>query len=102
MGAEGNSASQSEMEKPLNTPEMSVHEAKAMLNSMLRDSPLPNLERAIEGIPEGGRSDKPPEGGEGEKLPEGGNEKQSKETPTGKLVAPCRRSMLLLALSVIK
>ena len=48
------------MEKPPNTPEMSVHDAEAMVDSMLRDSPLPNLERADEEIPEDGGSDKLP------------------------------------------
>ena len=57
------------MEKPPNTPEMSVHDAEAMVDSMLRDSPLPDPVRASEEIPEDGGSGKLPEGGEGEKLP---------------------------------
>ena len=49
---EDNSASQSGVEKPLNTPDMSAHDAEAMVDSMLLDSPLPNLERGNEEIPE--------------------------------------------------
>jgi hypothetical protein len=54
---------------------MSAQDAEVMANSMLRDSPLPNPERANEDIPEDSGSGKLPEGGEGEKLPEGGNDK---------------------------
>ena len=86
----------------MNTPEMSVHDAEAMVDSMLRDSPLPDPVRASEEIPEDGGSGKLPEGGEGEKLPEGGDDKQHVETPAGKLVVPCRKGILLFALSVIK
>ena len=86
------------MEKPPNTPEMSVHDAEAMIDSMLRDSPLPNSEKANEEIPEDDGSGKLPEGGEGEKLPEGGNDKQPKTTPTGKLVTPCSNGIFLLLL----
>ena len=86
------------MEKPPNTPEMSVHDAEAMIDSMLRDSPLPDPIRANEEIPEDGGSGKLPEGGEGEKLPEGGNDKQPKTTPTGKLVTPCSNGIFLLLL----
>ena len=86
------------MEKPPNTPEMSVHDAEAMIDSMLRDSPLPDPIRANEEIPEDGGSGKLPEGGEDEKLPEGGNDKQPAETPTGKLVAPCKKGTVLLLL----
>ena len=35
-------------------------------------------------------------------VPEGGDDKQSAETPAGKLVVPCRKGILLFALSVIK
>ena len=63
------------MEKPSNTPEMSVHDAEAMVDSMLQNSPLSNLERGNEEIPEDSGSGKLPEGGEGSKLPEGGNKK---------------------------
>ena len=75
MVAESHSASQSGVEKPLNTPDMSVQDAEAMVDSLLRDSPLPDPERADGEIPEDGGSGKLPEGGEGEKLPEGGNNK---------------------------
>jgi hypothetical protein len=75
VGAESHSASQPGLGKPPSTPEMSAHEAEAMVDSMIRDSPLPNLERATDEIPEDGGSDKLQERDEGEKLPEGGNEK---------------------------
>ena len=51
---------------------MSAQDAEAMANSMLRDSPLPNLERDNEEIPEGDGSGKLPKGGEGKKLSKGG------------------------------
>jgi hypothetical protein len=63
-----NSVSKSEAEKPLNTLDISVHDAEAMANSMLRDSPLPDSERGNEKVPEGGGSDKLLEEEEGEKL----------------------------------
>ena len=102
METENNSASQSGVAKPLSTPEMSAYDEEAMVDSMLRDSPLPNLERGNEEIPEGDGSDKLPKEGRGEKLPEGGNDKQPAETPTGKLLVPRRKSFLLFALNVIK
>ena len=80
---------------------MSARDAEAMVDSMLLDSSLPHFERANEEIPEGGGSGKLPEEGEGEKLPEGGDNKQPAETPAGKLVVPCRKSILLFALIVI-
>ena len=99
MEVEDSSASKSELEKPPSTPDISAQDAEAMANSMLRDSPLPNPERANEEIPEDGGSGKLPEGGEGKKLPEGGNDKQPAETLTGKLVAPCRKvSFYLLSM----
>ena len=98
MEAESHSVSQSGLEKPPSTPDMSAQDAEAMANSMLRDSPLPNPERANEKIPEDSGSDKLPEGGEGEKLPEGGKDKQTKTIPTGKLVTPCRKGIFLLLL----
>jgi len=73
--AESHSASQSGLEKPPNTPKMSARDAEAMANAMLLDSPLPNLERGNDEIPEGDGSSKLPEGGECEKLPEGGDDK---------------------------
>ena len=39
--------SQPGLEKPLSTLGMSTHDAEAMANAMLLDSPLPNLERAM-------------------------------------------------------
>ena len=98
MEAETHSASQSGVEKPPSTPDMSAQDAEAMANSMLRDSPLPIPERANEKIPEDSGSDKLPEGGEGEKFPEGGNDKQPEKTPAGKLVTPCRKGIFLLLL----
>ena len=80
---------------------MSARDAEAMVDSMLLDSPLPYSEKANGEIPEGGESGKLPEEGEGEKLPEGGNNKQPAETPAGKLVVPCRKSILLFALIVL-
>ena len=102
MEAESHSASQSGLEKPPNTPDMSAHNAEAMANAMLLDSPSPNLERGNDEIPEGDRSSKLPEGGEGEKLPERGDDKQPAKTPAGKFVVPCRKGILLFALCVIK
>ena len=93
-----NSASQSGVEKPTNTPDMSAHDAEAMVDSMLRDSPLPDSERGNEKVPEDGGSHKLPEEGEGEKLHEGGDDRQPKETPTGKLISPCRKGVLFLLL----
>ena len=60
MEAESHSDSQSGVEKVPSTPDMSAQDAEVMANSMLRDSPLPNLERADEKIPEDGGSDKLP------------------------------------------
>ena len=68
MEVEDTSASKSALEKPPNTPDMSVHDTEAMADSMLRDSPLPDSERGNEKVPEGGGSDKLPEEEEGEKL----------------------------------
>jgi len=90
------------VEKPPNTPEMSVHDAEAMVDSMLRDSPLLDPIRANEEIPKDGGSGKLPEGGEGEKLPEGGNDKLPEETPAGKLVPPCIKKYLFSTLNLIK
>ena len=98
METENNSASQSGVEKPSSTPEMSAHDAEDMANSMLRDSPLPNLERGNEEIPEDGGSGRLPGEGEGEKLPEGGDDKQPAETLAGKLVVPCRKVSFCLLL----
>ena len=96
METEDNSASKSGVEKPPNTPNMSAHDAEAMVDSMLRDSPLPDSERGNEKVPEDGGSDKLPEEEEGEKILEGSGEKQPEETPAGKLVPPCKKGILLL------
>ena len=72
--------------------------SEAMVDSLLRDSPLPDPERADGEIPEDGGSSKLPGEGGGEKLPEGGNDKQPKTTPTGMLVTPCRKGIFLLLL----
>ena len=96
METEDFSASKSEVERPPNTPDMSAHDAEAMADSMLRDSPLVDSERNNEKVPEDGGSDKLPEEEEGEKILEGSGEKQPKETPAGKLVPPCKKGILLL------
>ena len=75
MGAESHSDSQPGLGKPPSTPEMSAHDAEAMANAMLLDSPLSNLERANEEIPEDGGSGRLPREREGEKFPEGGDDK---------------------------
>ena len=102
MGAESHSDPQPGLEKPLSTPEMSTLDVEAMANAMLLNSPLPNLERANEEIPEDGGSGRLPGEGEGEKLPEGDDDKRPAETPAGKLVVPCRKGILLFALNVIE
>ena len=66
------------MEKPLGTPDMSACEIEDMVNSMLRDSLLPNTERSEEKLPEDGGSDKLPEDGGSDKLPE---EKDGQKLP---------------------
>ena len=98
MGAKSHSDSQPGLEKPPSTPEMSARDAEAMANAMLLDSPLPNLERANEEIPEDGGSGRLLGEGEGEKLPEGGDDKQPAETPVGKLVVSCRKVSFCLLL----
>ena len=98
MEAESHSASKSGLGMPPNTPEMSAHDAEAMANAMLLDSPLPNLERGNDEIPECDGSGKLPEGGEGKKLLEGNTNEQPKKTPAGKLVTPCREGIFLLLL----
>ena len=93
MGASGetddDSAPKSALEKPPGTPDMSAHETKDMVNSMLWDCPLPDTEKSEEKLPEDGGSDKLPEEEDGQKLPREGNEKLHEEAPAGKLVAPC-------------
>ena len=84
--AEDDSAPKSAMEKPPGTPDMSARETEDMVNSMLRDSPLPDTERSDEKLPEDGGSDKLPEEEDGAKLPEGGDGRLPEETPAGKLV----------------
>ena len=49
---------------------MSARNAEDMVDSMLRDSPLPDAERSEEGLPEGRGSDKLLEEEGGEKPPE--------------------------------
>ena len=77
---------------------MSAQDAETMANSMLRDSPLPNLERGDEEIPKGDRSGKLSERGEGKKLSEGGTDEQPEKTPAGKLATPYREGIFLLLL----
>ena len=97
-----NSATKSAVEKPPSTPEMSARDAEDMMDSMLRDSPLPDAERSEEGLLEGRGSDKLPEEEKGEKLPEGGDAKLPEDTPTGKLIKPCTEKVFLFALNLIK
>ena len=68
---------------------MSARETEDMVNSMLRDSPLPDTETSEEKLSEDGQSDKLPEEEDGQKLPGEGNEKLPEEAPAGKLVPPC-------------
>ena len=98
MGAESHSASQLELGKPPSTPDMSAHDAEAMVDSMLLDSPLLGPEMANEESPEDGGSSKLLGEGEGEKLTEGGDDKQPAETPAGKLVVPYRNVSFYLPL----
>ena len=77
------------VEKPPSTLDMSARDAEAMVDSMLRDSPLPDTERGDDWLPEDGGDDKLPEEEDGGELPEGGNGKLPEETPVGKLVPPC-------------
>ena len=81
---------------------MSARETVAMVDSMLRDSPLPDTERGDEKLLEDGGSDQLPEEGDGEKLPERGDKKLSEEAPVDKLVSPCTEEVLFLALNLIK
>ena len=77
---------------------MSARETEAMVDSMLRDSPLPDTERSDEKLPEDGGSNKLPkeEEGDGEKLPEGGDGRLPEEAPTGKLVPSCTEKVLFV------
>ena len=84
--AEDDSGPKSAMEKPPCTPDMSSRETEDMVNSMLRDSPLPDTERSDEKLPEDGGSDKLPKEDDGEKFPEGGDKTLSEKAPSGKLV----------------
>ena len=90
------SASQSGVEKPPGTPDMSVHDTEAMVDSLLWDSPLPDPEKTNEEILEDGGSGKLPGEGEGKKIPEGGGKDQTEETPAGKHVPPCKKGIFLL------
>ena len=74
------------MDMPPSTPDMSARETEDMVNSTLRDSPLPDTERSDEKLPEDSGSDKLSEGEDGEKLPKGGDGRLPEETPVGKLV----------------
>ena len=49
------------VEKPPSTLDMSARDAEAMVDSMLRDSPLPDAERSDEKLPEDDGSGKLPE-----------------------------------------
>ena len=84
--AEDDSTPKLAMEKPPGTPDTSARETEDMVNSMLRDSPLPDTERSDEKLPEDGGSDKLPEEEDGVKLPERGEGRLPEEPPAGKLV----------------
>ena len=84
------------MEKPPSTPDMSAHDVEDMANAMLLDSPLPDIKRSDERLPEDGGSGKLPEEEDVEKLPEGGDGKLSEETPAGKLVPFCTEEVFFL------
>ena len=86
--AEDDSAPKSAVEKPLRTEDM--------VNSMLRDSPLPDTERSDEKLPEDGGSDKLPKEDDGEMFPEGGDKTLSEKAPSGKLVPPCTEKVPFL------
>ena len=62
-------------EKLPSTPDMSARDAEAMANAMLLVSPLPDIEKSDERVPEESGSDKLPEHDDGEKLREGGDKK---------------------------
>ena len=94
---EDDSAPKTAVEKPPSTLGMSARDAEDMANAMLLDSPLPNIERNDERLPEDGGSGKLPEEEEdGEKLPEGGNDKLPEETPASKLMPPCIKKVSFL------
>ena len=76
-------------EKLPSTTDMSSRDAEAMANAMLLDSPLPDIEKSDDRVPEEGGSDKLPKKDDNENLYEGGGEKQPEETPAGKLVSSC-------------
>ena len=81
---------------------MSAHETEAMVDSMLRDSPLPDTERSDEKLPEDGESHKLPEEDNSENLSKGDDKKLSEEAPAGELVSLCTEEVLFLALNLIK
>ena len=76
------------MEKPPSTPDMSARKTEDVVNSMLRDSPLPDTETSKEKLSEDGGSDKLPEEEDGQKLPWEGDEKLHEKAPVGKVVPP--------------
>ena len=88
------------VQEPPSTSEMSARDAEDMVDSMLRDSPLPDAERSEEGLPEGDGSGKLPEEEGGEKLPKGGNVKLPEDTLTGKLIKPCTDRVLSVLLII--
>ena len=94
---EDDSVSKMVVEKPPSTPDMSARDAEAMVDSMLRDSPLPDAERSDEKLPEDDGSSKlPEEEDDCEKLIKGDDGKLPEETPAGKLIRPCTEKVLLL------
>jgi len=95
--AEDNSAPKSAMEKPPGTPDMSAHETKDMVYSILRDSPLPDTERSDD------NSQRMVEVASFQRRRMMGRSFSRETTisclkrpPTGKLVPPCTEKVLFL------
>ena len=89
---EGDSATKPTAERSPSTPEMDAHQAEEMANSMMWNSPLPNVERSDEKLLEEDGSGKLPREGGGEKLPE--------EIPTSKLIIPLPEGLLPFVLLI--
>ena len=100
LGASGetkdDSSPKTAVEKPPSTPNISARDAEDMANAMLLDSPLLDIQRSDEKLPEEGGSGKLPEKEDGGKFSEGGDGKPPEETPTGKLVPFCTEEVLFL------
>ena len=71
-----------------------------MVNSMLRDSPLSDVERSNERLPEEGGEKLPEEKGVENRSEERGSEEPLEETPAGRLVMPLLQFPFSLGLLV--